>query len=398
MIKYPAVSLGDLLTLERRPIEVAADKQYAEIGVYSFGRGIFHKEPRSGLQVGDKDLYLIKKGDFIFQITFAWEGAVGLASESEDGMYSSVRFPTYRVDETRCDPRYLVNYFRTREGRDQLIRISPGSAGRNRVLSLKRIPEIYIPLPPLAEQQRIVARIDALAARIEEARGLRRQAAAEVEALLAASSHHLFNEQSWNRVSLDDLVGRANLRNGRSLRAVEQESDFRCLRISSMRNGRIDLRDTKPIMISASDAEPFLVAQRDVFVVRGNGSHELVGRAGAVEQEAKGVIFPDLFIRVPLDTTRILPSFFVAWWNSAEMRKLIVATAKTTSGIWKINQGHMASFPIPFPPLPEQRRIVAYLDDLQARVDAVKRLQAETQAELDALLPAVLDKAFKGGL
>ncbi len=51
-----------------------------------------------------------------------------------------------------------------------------------------------------------------------------------------------------------------------------------------------------------------------------------------------------------------------------------------------------------FPPLPEQRRIVAYLDVLQAKVDALRRLQADTGAELDALLPAVLDKAFKGEL
>jgi type I restriction enzyme S subunit len=50
------------------------------------------------------------------------------------------------------------------------------------------------------------------------------------------------------------------------------------------------------------------------------------------------------------------------------------------------------------PPLAEQRRIVAELDALQAEVDALKRLQAETSAELDALLPAILDRAFKGEL
>ena len=46
----------------------------------------------------------------------------------------------------------------------------------------------------------------------------------------------------------------------------------------------------------------------------------------------------------------------------------------------------------------EQRRIVAELDALQAKVDTLKRLQTETAAELDALLPAILDKAFKGEL
>lgn len=48
--------------------------------------------------------------------------------------------------------------------------------------------------------------------------------------------------------------------------------------------------------------------------------------------------------------------------------------------------------------LAEQRRIVAELDALQAEVGALKRLQAETAAELDALLPAILDRAFKGEL
>jgi len=50
------------------------------------------------------------------------------------------------------------------------------------------------------------------------------------------------------------------------------------------------------------------------------------------------------------------------------------------------------------PPLPEQRRIVAELDALQVRVDALRKLQAGTAAELDALLPSVLDKAFRGNL
>ena len=175
MNKWPRVSLGELLTLERRPVKVAPDLYYEEIGIYCFGRGIFHKPPRSGLEVGEKDLFLIKSGDFILQITFAWEGAVAVASPEEDGMYGSIRFPTFRVSERKCDPHYLLNYFRTHEGREQLIKICPGSAGRNRVLSIKRIPEVSVPLPPLSEQRGIVAKIDEVAARIEKAQRLRQQ-------------------------------------------------------------------------------------------------------------------------------------------------------------------------------------------------------------------------------
>ncbi len=53
---------------------------------------------------------------------------------------------------------------------------------------------------------------------------------------------------------------------------------------------------------------------------------------------------------------------------------------------------------LPIPRFPEQRPSLAELDPLQAHVDAPKPLQTETAAELDALLPAILDKAFKGEL
>jgi type I restriction enzyme S subunit len=48
--------------------------------------------------------------------------------------------------------------------------------------------------------------------------------------------------------------------------------------------------------------------------------------------------------------------------------------------------------------IPEQRRIVAELGAVQAEVQELKRLQTDTAAELDAFLPAILDRAFKGGL
>ena len=45
-----------------------------------------------------------------------------------------------------------------------------------------------------------------------------------------------------------------------------------------------------------------------------------------------------------------------------------------------------------------QRRIVAYLDALQAKVNALRELQSASGEELSALMPSILDKAFKGEL
>ena len=63
-----------------------------------------------------------------------------------------------------------------------------------------------------------------------------------------------------------------------------------------------------------------------------------------------------------------------------------------------INLKILSALPIPDLPISGQRRIATYLDDLQAKVDSLKQLQAETATELATLLPAVLDRAFKGEL
>ena len=74
------------------------------------------------------------------------------------------------------------------------------------------------------------------------------------------------------------------------------------------------------------------------------------------------------------------------------------AERKQMTGQANVNSKKLAALPISLPPLDEQRRIVAYLDGLQAKVNALRGLQSQSQEELDALLPSVLDMAFKGEL
>ena len=92
------------------------------------------------------------------------------------------------------------------------------------------------------------------------------------------------------------------------------------------------------------------------------------------------------------------PDFLVVALNSRTVRAQIEELGKTTAGNIGVSGADAQSFIVPVPPLSDQRRIVAELDAPQAHVDALKRLQPETAAELDALLPAILDRAFKGGL
>jgi type I restriction enzyme S subunit len=84
--------------------------------------------------------------------------------------------------------------------------------------------------------------------------------------------------------------------------------------------------------------------------------------------------------------------------SSPRGKEFFQAASKQTTNLASINQRQLKSFAIFGLPLDRQRALVSELDALQARVNAVKMLQTETAIELDAMLPAILDKAFKGEL
>lgn len=179
---FPLLPLGwetrklrRILTQKKRPVDVHQDSDYQEIGIRSWGRGIFHKEPLKGALLEQKSVYRIEPGDFVLNIVFAWEGAVAVASEQELGMIGSHRFPTFLVSE-EVDPDYLLMVFQIDQGRWLMEVNSPGAAGRNKTIRLNQFLDEEVPLPPLRIQRELVyrvreeeSRLAALKARLDDA-------------------------------------------------------------------------------------------------------------------------------------------------------------------------------------------------------------------------------------
>lgn len=150
------VPLGEIAALMRRQVDVEAATTYTEIGVRSFGRGLFKKESVTGGQIGTKRVFRVEPGDLIVSNIFAWEGAVAVANETHRDTIGSHRFMTWHVGPN-ANVDYLYHYLTSERGLTALSQASPGSAGRNRTLSIKNFEALKIPLPPLNEQHRIAA-------------------------------------------------------------------------------------------------------------------------------------------------------------------------------------------------------------------------------------------------
>lgn len=180
--KAPTAPMKDVAPLVRRPVTVDKTAEYPELGIRSFGRGTFHKPAIKGAELGTKRLFRIEPGDLLFSNVFAWEAAIAVAQPEDKDRFGSHRFITCVCDTTRVTANFLQAYFLTPEGLAQVRAASPGAAGRNRTLSLKKLALIQVPVPPLPAQQRFSAIQD----RVNAARRLHTQTAAELQTLLPA--------------------------------------------------------------------------------------------------------------------------------------------------------------------------------------------------------------------
>ena len=151
----PKLRLGVVTELVKRPVSRVDVDTYTPIGLYNRGRGIFKKEARLGINLGDSDFFWVEEGDLVISGQFAWEGAVALAGKSEHGCVATHRYPIVRGKEGVLDTGYLLSFFQTDWGQLLLDHHSRGAAGRNRPLNTRTLTIEKIPVPSLDDQTTI---------------------------------------------------------------------------------------------------------------------------------------------------------------------------------------------------------------------------------------------------
>ncbi len=154
--KWKKNPLSDFMDYTPRPIDKPSNS-FLSLGVRSHGKGIFHKPDFDPDSIAMETLYEVKENDLVVNITFAWEHAVAIANKEDEGGLVSHRFPTYVFKPEKASPNYfkfliLQPYFKY-----LLDLISPGGAGRNRVLSKKEFIKLEVKCPELEEQVAIAS-------------------------------------------------------------------------------------------------------------------------------------------------------------------------------------------------------------------------------------------------
>src|ERR1051326_8220096 len=184
MRRWPIVRIGDVLKRADRfePKDEVAEYHFA--GTYSFARGIFPGARKSGSTFSLPKVQRIHEGDFVYCKIMAWEGAFGLVPKEADNCVMSGACVISEPKRESIEPEFLKLFFQVPHHWREIGQQSTGTNVRRQSLHPHQFEASTISLPPLPEQQRIVARIESLAAKIEEARGVRERVAGETEAFV----------------------------------------------------------------------------------------------------------------------------------------------------------------------------------------------------------------------
>jgi type I restriction enzyme S subunit len=389
------VPLKEVAKPVSRPVPVEAGTTYRTLGVKWWGMGAYERESIDGSRTAAKTLSIVREGDLIINKIWVRHGSVAIAGKDVDGCAGSGEFPTFELDLNRIDPRWIHWQTKMKSFWEKCDDLSRGTSGKNRIK-----PELFltinIPLPPLTEQRRIVAHIESLAARVNEAQRLREEADYESAVLLNTAVGKVFTELKAREVKpLKDLatkIGSGSTPKGG--RAIYQQSGVPFIRSMNVRMRQFQWNDIAYIdpdiheSMSGTKVKP-----KDVLL---NITGASIGRvACAPDDLAEANVNQHVTIIRPIET---LDYRFLMYWLSQPAIQDFINDEQKGATRQGFTKAQIEQFKIPILPLDEQRRIVTYLDGLQAKVNALRELQSATGEELSALLPSVLDRAFKGEL
>ncbi len=391
LASWDRVRFGDILSPVSRPEHVEPDRLYRVLGAHWYAQGLYVKEVKTGSEIQADRLYRVHRGDLVYNRLFAWKGSFAVAESEQAGCYVSGEFPCFQVDPDKIDAGFLWRYLSQARVWEQALGLSTGGTptSRNR-LKEDRFLAMETPLPPLGEQRRIVARIEELAARIEEARGLRREATESAGQLIPSVLHHAFETQAtnWKRIPMWEAIEVSD-------RQVDPMlPEF--ARLPHISGENIESKTCR--LLSYRTAEQDGVRSGNYHFSPGTVLYSKIRPylRKAVLVDFEGVCSADVYpLRVI--SSQLNPKFMM-WSLVAGPFANYANRLSGRTRMPKLNRKQLFGFNVAYPDMQEQHRIVTYLDDLQARADALKRLQVETAVELDALLPSVLDKAFRGEL
>ena len=375
---WPTVPLGDVVEHRKEFITIDDLETYRRPRVKLHAQGIVLRDAVPGALIKTKKQQVVRAGEFLVAEIDAKVGGFGLVPDDLDGAIVSSHYFLYGHRPNLLDNKYLGWFVKTRAFREQVE--AQGSTNYAAIRPAD-VLEYEIPLPELDEQRRIVARIEELAAKVKEAQTLRALSKDASSAFIASTHAALAvgeREPLSKFLTLDeDAV------------PIEIGKSYPQAGVRGFGGG---LFGKQSVIGGETTYRAFNRLYPGALVLS-----QVKGWEGAVAvspPELEGHFVSPEYRTFRCRPERCLPEYMAAlvptefFWG-----RLKYVTRGVGARRERTRPERFLELPFTMPSLDDQTRALRMFSSIKA----IQELQNETAAELDAMLPAILDKAFKGG-
>ena len=379
---WRTVPLGKIATPIDRPEPPQPGVTYRQIGVRLWGEGAYERESMDGADTQYKTLNRVESNDIIVNKIWARNGSVSVVTESLAGCYCSGEFPLFRPDPDELDSKWFYWITKARWFWNSCDEKSRGTSGKNRIKSHKFL-EIDIPLPQLNEQRRIVARIESLVDKIDEAKQLRQAILTDAQAMLHSAFQQIIEGAEYRPMSDVAPIVRRKVE-------IDMDGEYPELGVRSFGKGTFH----KPVLngIDVGTKKLYRIEPGDLVF---SNVFAWEGAIAVVQPEDAGRFGSHRFITCVPESGTATANFLRFYLLTNEgIEKVREASPGGAGRNRTLGLKKLEKIEVPVPDYDKQ----LWFNGLQDKVAAIQRAQADNQTELDALLPAILDKAFRGEL
>lgn len=342
------------------------------------------------------DNVVVRAGDVLLNITGASIGRVCLAPNEMAGARVNQHVCIVRSDAVL--PTYISKFLSSPGMQSFILEENYGLT--RQALTKGMVEQIMLPLPPAAEQRRIVAKLDALTARIARARAELDRVPVLAERLRINVLRVAFGRgeaelpDGWQMKRIDE-IGDVQLGRQRSPKDHQGPHMRPYVRSANITWKGWDLSDVKEMNFSPSEFTTFELRPGDVLLNEGSGSAKEVGKPAIWTGEIEGACFQNTLLRVrPVDySPELLRHAFLYLALSGQF----IANTKGVN-IIHIGKAGLAKTMLPVPALDGQESLLATFDAVFARADRLEAEASRARALIDRLEAAILARAFRGEL
>lgn len=305
------------------------------------------------------------------------------------------------------DYKYLFYYAQSQK--DDFIKKGKGGAQPN--ISQEIIKFHQFPLPPLAEQHRIVDRIESLFAKLDEAKEKAQAVVDSFETRKAAILHKAFTGELTAKWREEHGVGMESWETRELAECFEivsgiqktparspKDNPVPYLTVANVYRGRIDLSDIRYFEVTSKEIEKLKLQDKDILIVEGNGSGNEIGRCAIWHNELPLCIHQNHIIRMRRKTADILPEYALHYLNSEAGKSIMRERSKTTAGLFNLSAGKIKTIPLPMASLDEQSEIIHLIDSLLEKEQQTKEAAEIVLDQIELMKKSIFARAFRGEL